>query len=124
MLPALPTGRIGFLVTTIYIDLEAMVASSVYIVRSANMICGTNQCAWLISCGKNCVLSFCVQHNYQVKTGMKSPMPCRGYGIGVQADYCLCRGNALRLRLMRKEQKAKRDYNLVMAELVASQIPI
>ena len=53
--------------------------------------------------GKNCVGPFCAQHNYQVKKGMNSRMLCRGCGIGVQADYRLCRaccGNALRPRLM------------------------
>ena len=71
-------------------------------------------------CDENSIGSFCAQHNYQVKKVLKSPMPCRGCVIDVQADYRICRacgGNALRLRLMRKEQKAKRDYNLAMGEM-------
>ena len=67
------------------------------------MVRGANRCAWLmrsgnVPCGKNCVGSFCAQYTYQVKKGMKYPMPCRGCGIGVQAHYRLCRtcgGNAL-----------------------------
>ena len=126
MRPALPTGRIVFSVTTIYIDLNV-----VYIVRSANMVCGTNQCGWLmrgrnVFSGKNCVGPFCAQHNYQVKKEMNSRIR-EFIPFGVQADYRLCRaccGNALRPRLMPKEQKAKRDYNLVTADLAASQIPI
>ena len=78
------------------------------------------------TCEKSCVGTFCAQHNYQIKQGMKSPMPCRSCGVGVQADYRLCRncgGDRLRQMLKRVEIRAKRDFDVVLAELMTSKPP-
>ena len=82
-------------------------------------------CSWYMRgqknfCPRRCVGKFCAQHNYQIKQGMKSAMPCRRCGKGVQVDYRLCRncgGDSLRHVLKRKEIKAARNFSLVLEEI-------
>ena len=72
------------------------------------------------SCGKRCDGSFCKQHNYQLKKGMKMPAPCRSCGVGVLCDYriCIsCGGSKLKQSLLRKRKKVKKNFELVLAEL-------
>ena len=75
------------------------------------------------SCGKNCVVTYCRQHNHQLKKGMKMPAPCRGRGVGVLCDYRLCipcGGSAIKQRLNRKRKKAKKIFELVLLELMST----
>ena len=103
-----------------------------YIARTAAMVRGSNNCVWLMrnrkeNCGKRCVGSFCRQHNYQIKKGMKIPAPCRTCGVGVLCDYRLCisgGGSALKHRLIRKHKKAKKNFELVLLELMSTQFEI
>jgi len=96
------------------------------------MVRGTNKCAWLMrswkeNCAKSCVGPYCRQHNYQLKKSMKIPTPCSSCGVGVLCDYCLCipcGGNALKQRLIRKCKKAKKTFELVLLELVSTQLEI
>jgi len=51
--------------------------------------------------------------------------PCRVCGVGVQCAYRLCRGcggKTVNQRLMRKGKKAKKDFDLVLLELKATQL--
>jgi len=78
------------------------------------------------SCGKSCVggCTYCRQHKYQLKKGMKMPEPCRGCGVGLLCDYHLCRpcgGNTLKQRLARKRKKPKETFELVLLELKETQ---
>jgi len=72
------------------------------------------------SCEKRCYGAYCGQHNYQLKKGMKIPEPCRVCGVGLLCDYRLCKpygGNALKQRLIRKREKTKKFFELVLLEL-------
>ena len=101
-----------------------------YIVRTAAMVRGSNKCVWLMrnwkeNCGKRCVGSFCRQHNYQIKKGMEIPAPCRSCGVGVLCDYRLCiscGGTELKHRLICKHKKAEKNFELVLLELMSTQL--
>ena len=72
------------------------------------------------SCGKRYYGEYCGQHNCQLKKGMKMPEPCRVCGVGLLCDYRLCKpcgGNALKQRLIRKREKTKKFFELVLLEL-------
>ena len=54
------------------------------------------------------------------KDSKKRPVPCRSCGAGVVCDYRLCMacgGSNLKHRLSRKQRKAKKNFERVMAEL-------
>ena len=73
------------------------------------------------------VRTYCRHHNYQLKKGMKMPAPCRSCGVGVLCDYrlCLsCGGSALRKMLIRKQQNAKKQFDLVLQELMKTDLEI
>ena len=82
------------------------------------MVHGTNKCVWLMhnwkeNCGKSCVGAYCKQHNYQLEKGMKIPVPCCSFGVGVLWDYCLCLscgGSVLKQRLIRKRKKSEESF--------------
>ena len=103
-----------------------------YIVRTAAMVRGSNNCAWLMrgrkfNCGKSCVGAFWEQHSFQLKKGMKQTNPCRGFGTGVLAEcrFCLaCGGKAIKQRLWGKEINARKRFKLVMCELMKHRAPI
>ena len=72
------------------------------------------------SCRKRCYGAYCGQHNYQLKKGMKMPEPCTVCGVGLLCDYRLCKpcgGNVLKQSLIRKREKAKKIFELVLLEL-------
>jgi len=91
-----------------------------------------NKCGWLKrgrkeSCGKRCYGAYCGQHNYQLKKGMKKPEPCRVCGVGLLCDYRLCKrcsGGAVKQRLYRKQEKAKKAFQLVLLELQERNKPV
>ena len=76
--PALPTGRIVFSVA-LFISLDLQIWFEEQI--SVPGLCAVEM---FLAVGIVFVRSV------QGKKGMKSPMPCRGCGIGVQADYRFC----------------------------------
>ena len=56
---------------------------------------------------------------------MKIPAPCRSCGVGVLCDYRLCipcGGSALKHQLIRKHKKAKKNFELVLLELMSTQL--
>jgi len=90
----------------------------------------TNNCGWLMrnrkeNCGKRCVDEYCKHNNYQLNKGEKMPTPCRGCGVGVLCDSCICLscgGSSFKKRLNRERKKAKKIFELVMLELKAVQL--
>ena len=92
------------------------------------MVRAENNCVWLMrnskeNCGKKCVGVYCGQHNYQIKKGMKMPVPCNSCGAGVLCDYRLCiscGGSKLKQRLIRKRKKAHKKFEFVLNELLAT----
>ena len=58
---------------------------------------------------------------------MKIPEPCRVCGVGLLCDYRLCKpcgGNVLNQRLIRKREKAKKVFELVLLELKERNTPV
>ena len=98
----------------------------------AGMARAPNKCGWLKrgrkeSCRKRCYRAYCGQHNYQLKKGMKEPEPWRGCGTGLLYDYRLCSkcgGGALKTRLCRKKEKAKKAFQFVLQELQERNTPV
>ena len=103
-----------------------------YYTTRAGMARAPNKCGWLMrgrkeSCGKRCYGAYCGQHYYQLKKGMRMPEPCRVCGIGLLCDYRLCKrcgGGALKQRLYRKREKAKKPFQLVLLELQERNTPV
>jgi len=58
---------------------------------------------------------------------MKKPEPCRECGVGLLCDYRLCSqcgGNTVKMRLYRKKEKAKKDFQRVLLELQERNPPV
>ena len=59
------------------------------------------------------------------KDSKKRPVPCRSCGAGVVCDYRLCLaygGSNLKHRLIRKQRKAKKNFERVLVELKHKQL--
>ena len=68
---------------------------------------------------------YCGWHNYQQKTVKKRPVSCNSCGKGVMCDYPLCMacgGSKLKHRLIYKQRKAKKNFELVLVELKHKQL--
>jgi len=58
---------------------------------------------------------------------MRTPEPCRVCGVGLLCDYRLCKpcsGGALKQRLYRKQEKAKKQFERVLLELKERNTPV
>ena len=93
---------------------------------------GYNNCAWLKVgeleiCGKSCCKKYCKFHLAKIRKGRKIPVPCRSCGKGVQSEIELCRAcgrDKLRHQHIAMEKKSKRQFNLVLEQLLVVQTPI
>lgn len=87
---------------------------------------GYDNCAWLkvgdrMTCGKSCMKTYCKFHLAKIRKGKKIPTPCRKCGKGVQSEIEICRAcgrDKIRYRHMVLEKKARRQFNLVLCELL------
>ena len=93
---------------------------------------GSNLCAWLkrgevTTCGKSRCGIYCKVHLARIRRGNRIPRSCRLCEKGVQRERQLCRGcgrDKIRSRHIVLEQKVKKLYNSVLAQLLAARIPI
>ena len=88
-----------------------------------------NRCEWLIvgsteRCNKRCINILCGRHRGQIRRKPNSePHPCRKCSIGTQSETRLCSkqcgADRAQKALHRAEARAKRNFPLVMNELVS-----
>ena len=92
---------------------------------------GRNHCAWLKvgetqRCGKGSRGVHCKIHLAKIRRGSRIPLPCSSCGKGVQSSIRRCRAcgrDAVRLRQIALEKRAKRQFSFVMAELLVVRPP-
>ena len=86
------------------------------------------KCKWMtigttILCNKDSMYDYCRVHRFHMRKGHTAPRPCRGCGIGTNAETLLCRncGNELaQSRIVAKEKRARKLFPGVMVELLKS----
>ena len=93
---------------------------------------GHNNCAWLKvgelgTCGKSCCQTFCKVHLARIRKGSNIPAPCRCCGKGVQSEIEVCRAcgrDKIRHQHIALEKRARRQFDLVLAQLLVTRTPI
>ena len=85
-----------------------------------------NTCQWLMRgkfthCLRRCNRGmYCSQHNFQIKNGAIPFQPCQKCHKGCKSEYRLCQGcggNALRQKLGRIEERARKTYASVIKQI-------
>ena len=88
---------------------------------------GKNNCIWLrisslIYCNRFCDGTYCALHNHAIrKLGRAPPIPCRRCGRGTNSIAVLCvscGSDCGRKRLGYAEKRAKKQFPLVLKQLV------
>ena len=106
-------------------------AHGIHIYTYINMK-GHNNCAWLKvgeleTCGKSCCKTYCKVHLARIRNGSKIPVPCRVCRKGVQSEIEVCRAcgrDKLRHQQIALEKKTRRQFRLVLYELLVARNPI